>query len=159
VELKNGETYNGTLQSCDNYMNLNLSGVVCTSRDADKFWQIESIYIRGITIKYLCVPQETMALVKVSTLFSSLERFVLNCSRRRVPDARKVAREEGVGEGEAEAVARRRVCCALALCAGVWTYGCRFRRRRDHNREKRREARSWPGLIVCSTNSCLESRQ
>jgi U6 snRNA-associated Sm-like protein LSm4 len=67
VELKNGETYNGTLVACDNYMNLSLSGVVCTSRDADKFWQIESIYIRGITIKYLRVPQETMALVKEDT--------------------------------------------------------------------------------------------
>ena len=67
VELKNGETYNGTLQACDNYMNLTLSGVICTSRDADRFFQIESIYIRGITIKYLCVPQETMALVKEDT--------------------------------------------------------------------------------------------
>ena len=67
VELKNGETYNGTLVSCDNYMNLSLSGVICTSRDADQFHQIESIYIRGITIKYLCVPQETMALVREDT--------------------------------------------------------------------------------------------
>merc|ERR1711991_828734 len=64
VELKNGETYNGTLVSCDSYMNLNLSEVVCTSRDADQFWKIDSIYIRGIQIKYLCVPQEVVALVK-----------------------------------------------------------------------------------------------
>ena len=32
VELKNGETYNGHLQSCDHWMNLNLREVTLTSR-------------------------------------------------------------------------------------------------------------------------------
>ena len=32
VELKSGETFNGTLEKCDNWMNLNLSEVICTSR-------------------------------------------------------------------------------------------------------------------------------
>ena len=32
VELKNGETYNGNLVSCDNWMNINLKDVICTSR-------------------------------------------------------------------------------------------------------------------------------
>ena len=32
VELKSGETYNGTLEKCDNWMNLNLREVICTSR-------------------------------------------------------------------------------------------------------------------------------
>lgn len=32
VELKNGETYNGHLVSCDNWMNINLREVICTSR-------------------------------------------------------------------------------------------------------------------------------
>ena len=32
VELKNGETYNGHLVSCDSWMNLNLREVVCTSK-------------------------------------------------------------------------------------------------------------------------------
>jgi hypothetical protein len=31
VELKNGETYNGHLDACDNWMNLNLTSVICTS--------------------------------------------------------------------------------------------------------------------------------
>lgn len=35
VELKNGETYNGHLQSCDNWMNLNLREVTLTSRVGD----------------------------------------------------------------------------------------------------------------------------
>ena len=32
VELKNGETYNGHLVSCDNWMNINMREVICTSR-------------------------------------------------------------------------------------------------------------------------------
>lgn len=32
VELKNGETYNGHLVSCDTWMNINLREVICTSR-------------------------------------------------------------------------------------------------------------------------------
>lgn len=32
MELKNGETYNGNLVSVDQYMNLQLSDVICTSK-------------------------------------------------------------------------------------------------------------------------------
>lgn len=32
VELKNGDTYNGRLTSCDTWMNINLRDVICTSR-------------------------------------------------------------------------------------------------------------------------------
>ena len=32
VELKSGETYNGQLDKCDSWMNLNLTNVICTSR-------------------------------------------------------------------------------------------------------------------------------
>lgn len=32
VELKNGETYNGHLVSCDTWMNINLREVICTSK-------------------------------------------------------------------------------------------------------------------------------
>ena len=32
VELKSGETYNGHLAQCDNYMNLTLRNVVLTSK-------------------------------------------------------------------------------------------------------------------------------
>ena len=70
VELKNGETYNGHLVSCDNWMNINLREVsadhivasppifffvqvICTSRDGDKFWRMPECYIRGSNIKYL----------------------------------------------------------------------------------------------------------
>ncbi|KAG8454849.1 hypothetical protein GDO86_001172 [Hymenochirus boettgeri] len=46
VELKNGETYNGHLVSCDNWMNINLREVICTSRDGDKFWRMPECYIQ-----------------------------------------------------------------------------------------------------------------
>ncbi|CAG0881155.1 unnamed protein product [Darwinula stevensoni] len=64
VELKNGETYNGHLVSCDNWMNINLRDVICTSRDGDKFWRMPECYIRGSTIKYLRIPDEVIDMVK-----------------------------------------------------------------------------------------------
>ncbi|KAM9998776.1 hypothetical protein ACTFIY_008442 [Dictyostelium cf. discoideum] len=63
VELKNGETYNGLLVNCDNWMNINLKNVIRTSKDSDKFWKIQSCYIRGNTIKYISVPDEIIDLV------------------------------------------------------------------------------------------------
>lgn len=67
VELKNGETYNGHLVSCDNWMNINLREVICTSRDGDKFWRMPECYIRGSTIKYLRIPDEVIDMVKEET--------------------------------------------------------------------------------------------
>jgi U6 snRNA-associated Sm-like protein LSm4 len=64
VELKSGETYNGTLVSCDSWMNLMLKEVIATSRDAKKFWQLNEIYIRGNNIKYLRIPEEVLDTVK-----------------------------------------------------------------------------------------------
>lgn len=32
MELKNGETYNGHLVTCDSWMNINLREVICTSK-------------------------------------------------------------------------------------------------------------------------------
>jgi len=64
IELKNGETYNGQLVNCDSWMNINLRDVICTSRDGDRFWQIPQCYIRGNTIKYLCVPEEVLEAVQ-----------------------------------------------------------------------------------------------
>uniref|UniRef100_A0A7S4MHP6 U6 snRNA-associated Sm-like protein LSm4 n=1 Tax=Vannella robusta TaxID=1487602 RepID=A0A7S4MHP6_9EUKA len=60
IELKNGQTYNGVLVNCDNWMNLNLRDVVCTSKDGDRFWKIPACYVRGNTIKYLCMSQDIL---------------------------------------------------------------------------------------------------
>ncbi|XP_046851998.1 U6 snRNA-associated Sm-like protein LSm4 [Xenia sp. Carnegie-2017] len=64
VELKNGETYNGHLVSCDNWMNINLREVICTARDGDRFWRIPECYVRGSNIKYLRIPDEVIDMVK-----------------------------------------------------------------------------------------------
>ena len=64
VELKNGETYNGPLVSCDTWMNVHLKEVICTSKDGDRFWRMAECYVRGNTIKYVCVPDEVLEVVK-----------------------------------------------------------------------------------------------
>ncbi|KAF2732195.1 Sm-like ribonucleoprotein [Polyplosphaeria fusca] len=64
VELKNGETLNGTLINCDTWMNLTLKAVVQTSSDGDKFTSLPETYVRGSTIKYLRVPDEIIEIVK-----------------------------------------------------------------------------------------------
>lgn len=63
VELKNGETYNGVLVSCDNWMNINLRDAICTSRNGDRFWRITECYIQGQTIKYLRIPDDVIEMV------------------------------------------------------------------------------------------------
>ncbi|KAI6193487.1 GPI inositol-deacylase [Aphelenchoides besseyi] len=64
IELKNGETYNGVLISCDSWMNVHLRDAICTSKDGDKFMKIPEVYVRGATIKYLRIPEEVVDLVK-----------------------------------------------------------------------------------------------
>lgn len=68
VELKNGETYNGHLVSCDNWMNVSLREVICTSRDGDRFWRMPECYVRGSTIKYLRIPDEVIDMVRDDVL-------------------------------------------------------------------------------------------
>ncbi|CAH2083345.1 unnamed protein product [Euphydryas editha] len=81
VELKNGETYNGHLVSCDNWMNINLREVICTSRDGDKFWRMPECYIRGSTIKYLRIPDEVIDMVKEETQVKARGRGEVNKGR------------------------------------------------------------------------------
>jgi len=64
VELKNGDTYNGHLVNCDSWMNINLRKVIYTSKDGDKFLRIPECYIRGNTVKYLCIPDEVIDMVQ-----------------------------------------------------------------------------------------------
>jgi len=64
VELKNGETLNGHLVTCDTWMNLTLKEVVQTSPDGDKFYRLSEVYVKGNNIKYLRVPDEIIDLVK-----------------------------------------------------------------------------------------------
>ena len=52
VELKNGETFNGHLVNCDNFMNITLREVYQTSAEGDRFWKLKECYIRGSTVRY-----------------------------------------------------------------------------------------------------------
>ena len=82
IELKNGDTYNGRLVSCNVFMNICLRDVICTSKvrqqplsivqhwdsltllqDGDRFWKMPEVYIRGNSIKYLRIPDEIIDLV------------------------------------------------------------------------------------------------
>lgn len=56
VELKNGETLNGHLISCDTWMNLTLKEVVQTSPDGDKFFRLPEVYVRGNNVCFLPLP-------------------------------------------------------------------------------------------------------
>lgn len=51
VELKNGETLNGHLVSCDTYMNLTLREVVQTSPDGERFYRLSEAYVRGNNVR------------------------------------------------------------------------------------------------------------
>lgn len=53
VELKNGETLNGHLANCDNWMNLILKEVVQTSPEGDRFFRLPEVYVRGNNVCYL----------------------------------------------------------------------------------------------------------
>ncbi|KAK6512963.1 RNA processing protein [Arthrobotrys conoides] len=64
VELKNGETLNGHLVSCDTWMNLTLKEVIQTSPDGETFHRLPEAYVRGNNIKYLRVPDEIIDIVK-----------------------------------------------------------------------------------------------
>jgi U6 snRNA-associated Sm-like protein LSm4 len=52
VELKNGETLNGLLINCDNFMNITLREVYQTNPDGDRFWKLKECYIRGSTVRH-----------------------------------------------------------------------------------------------------------
>lgn len=81
VELKNGETYNGHLVSCDTWMNINLREVICTSKDGDRFWRMPECYIRGSTIKYLRIPDEVIDMVKEEAQQKQRNRSEMNNKR------------------------------------------------------------------------------
>ncbi|KAK4058018.1 hypothetical protein OIO90_000757 [Microbotryomycetes sp. JL221] len=64
VELKNGETFNGHLVGCDNFMNLTIKEVYQTSADGETFWKLPECYIRGNNIKYIRVAENLIEQVQ-----------------------------------------------------------------------------------------------
>lgn len=39
---------------------MNLTEVICTSKDGDRFWKLPTCYIRGSAIKYLRLPPQLL---------------------------------------------------------------------------------------------------
>lgn len=106
VELKNGETFNGHLVNCDNFMNITLREVYQTSADGDRFWKLKECYIRGSTIKYLRVPDTLLDTVKEE--------------QTRAREAGRSARGAGPGaRGGRGAPARGRGMARAALARGT----------------------------------------
>jgi U6 snRNA-associated Sm-like protein LSm4 len=49
VELKSGDSYNGTLLAIDHLMNLHLRDVTWTSADGQKFWKARILLLPSFT--------------------------------------------------------------------------------------------------------------
>lgn len=48
------------MEACDTWMNMHLREVICTAKDGEKFWRMKEVFIRGNTIKYIRVPEDTL---------------------------------------------------------------------------------------------------
>ncbi|EGW30041.1 uncharacterized protein SPAPADRAFT_57515 [Spathaspora passalidarum NRRL Y-27907] len=81
IELKTGETYQGDLVNLDPWMNLTLSNVIHTNTGADEFSKETEVYIRGMHIKYLRIPDEIMDYAKEQNLLN-MEQRNKNVKRR-----------------------------------------------------------------------------
>ncbi|EER39484.1 small nuclear ribonucleoprotein [Histoplasma capsulatum var. duboisii H88] len=97
VELKNGETLNGHLVNCDNWMNLILKEVVQTSPEGDRFFRLPEVYVRGNNIKYLRVPEEVVDLAKDQQQNQSSNRT--RGSQQHRGDGGRLDRARGGGRG------------------------------------------------------------
>ena len=75
VEMKNGDTYHGILVEVDAYMNIKLKDVIYTSKDQDNFTQISTIYIRGISVKYMNIPEDAVNELKEKERAVAAKRF------------------------------------------------------------------------------------
>ena len=60
VEMKNGETYRGTLISAEDTMNITLEDVIRTSRTGQVTTKIINVYLRGNNIKFIALPNVLM---------------------------------------------------------------------------------------------------
>ena len=67
IELKTGDTYNGLLSECDNWMNINLREVIHTSPDGTKFWKLATCFVRGAQIKYMRLEEDIIDKVPESS--------------------------------------------------------------------------------------------
>lgn len=67
VELKSGESYNGTLEAADFFMNLKLSHAVMTSPDGSAFFSMDEVYLRGNSVKSLRFAEDVLEKAAAAT--------------------------------------------------------------------------------------------
>ncbi|CAK9020563.1 unnamed protein product [Durusdinium trenchii] len=60
VELKNGDSYSGTLVAVDNFMNIRLEDAVFTPRLEQKFEHMKECTIRGQFVKFIRFPDNIL---------------------------------------------------------------------------------------------------
>lgn len=58
VELKRGETLNGTLTNCDSWMNITMKDVVVSDAHGENFYKLKATYVKGIHIKYITMSND-----------------------------------------------------------------------------------------------------
>mmetsp|Transcript_22907 Transcript_22907/g.58563 ORF Transcript_22907/g.58563 Transcript_22907/m.58563 type:complete len:216 (-) Transcript_22907:114-761(-) len=63
VELKNGDSYSGTLAAVDNMMNIRLEEVVFTPRSEYRFEKLKECTIRGQFVKFIRFPDDLLGRV------------------------------------------------------------------------------------------------
>ena len=68
VELKNGEVYRGLLQTSEESMNCQMSGVTMTARDG-RVSKLEQVYLRGSMIRFIILPES----LKNAPMFKRLQ--------------------------------------------------------------------------------------
>lgn len=92
VELKNGETLNGHLVNCDNFMNLVLKSVVQTSPEGDKFMQLPEVYVRGnnVSISTIARASATRAWARTRTTKTTRKTRHIGCNPIYCPAFQKL---------------------------------------------------------------------
>src|SRR4051812_17570359 len=95
VEVKSGETFNGTLSGCDVWMNLSLTDVVRTSADGESFLALQQAFVRGPSIKYVRLPDTVIDSAKEYNRRQQALRRARNAAQGRNPRTGRPATNGG----------------------------------------------------------------
>jgi U6 snRNA-associated Sm-like protein LSm4 len=84
IDTKNGESYDGILMGCDNYMNIRMKDVIITSADGT-FCKCPEIFIRGNNVKAIQLSEDIIEkhigdMKKKCIIFCGFDKF---CNRSR----------------------------------------------------------------------------
>ncbi|KAL3943695.1 MAG: hypothetical protein SGBAC_002240 [Bacillariaceae sp.] len=85
---------------------MNLTEVICTSKDGDRFWKLPTCYIRGSAIKYLRLPPQLLEKAREEGLDQERQVVIMQevVEEEVVVEAVEVGGEVGVEDEVAEGV-------------------------------------------------------